>query len=80
MKNWDRWRRDCEASNAAVDQFSQACQLQYGHSYEAGWWSSTVKRLLMEIPRARRETEIRQILDQAKKMEAEHIVGRLMQE
>jgi hypothetical protein len=38
-----------------------------------------VKRLLMEVPRARRESEIRYLEDQIRKMEAQQIVAALIQ-
>ena len=80
IQDWDRWRRDRETSSSAVDQFSRACQLQNGFGYEAGWWSSTVKRLLMELPREKRNEEIRLLLAQAKDLEQQHLIQTLKKE
>ena len=82
VQNWDRWHQEKDAVSDAVDRFSRECS---GHkagnyAYEAGWWSSMVKRLLMEVPRAHREREIRYLEDQIQKMEAQRIVQTLMRE
>ena len=82
VQNWDRWHQEKDAVADVVDRFSRECS---GHNtgnyaYEAGWWSSMVKRLLMEVPRAHREREIRYLEDQIQKMEAQRIVQTLMRE
>ena len=81
VQNWDRWHKEKDAVSDAVDEFSRTCS---GHTagnyaYEAGWWSSMVKRLLMEVPRAQRESELRYLRDQSRQMEAQRIMRTLMQ-
>jgi len=80
VHDWDRWHREKDTVSDTVDAFSRACQINgnTNYAYEAGWWSSMVKRLLMEVPRAHREREIRYLEDQIKKMEAQRIVQTLM--
>ena len=80
VHDWDRWHREKDTVSDTVDRFSRACQTdgKTNYAYEAGWWSSMIKRLLMEVPRAHREREIRYLEDQIKKMEAQQIVTTLM--
>ena len=80
VQNWDRWHREKDAVSDVMDRFSQACQVNgnTNYAYEAGWWSSMTRRLLMEIPRAQRERELRSLEDQIKKMEAQQIVSALI--
>ena len=63
-----------------VDAFGRACQIdgKTNYAYEAGWWSSMTKRLLMEVPRAQRERELRSLEDQIRQMEAQRIMSTLM--
>ena len=80
VQNWDRWHEEKDAVSDTVDRFSRACQVNgnTNYAYEAGWWSSMTRRLLMEIPRAQRERELRSLEDQIKKMEAQQIMNTLM--
>ena len=80
VQNWDRWHQEKDTVSDTVDRFSRVCQIDgnTNYAYEAGWWSSMTKRLLMEIPRAQREREIRYLEDQIKKMEAQQIMTTLM--
>lgn len=79
-QNWDRWHREKDTVSDTVDRFSLACQIdgKTSYAYEAGWWSSMTKRLLMEIPRAQRARELRSLEDQIRQMEAQQIVTTLM--
>ena len=80
VQNWDRWHEEKDPVSDTVDRFSRVCQVNgnTNYAYEAGWWSSMVKRLLMEVPRAQREREIRYLEEQIRKMEAQQIVTTLM--
>ena len=80
VHDWDRWHQEKDTVSDTVDAFSRACQVNgnTNYAYEAGWWSSMTKRLLMEVPRAHREREIRYLEDQIRKMEAQQIVTTLM--
>ena len=82
VHDWNRWHEEKDTVSDTVDAFSRACQVgdKATYAYEAGWWSSMVKRLLMEVPRAHREREIRYLEEQIKKMEAQQIVSALMRE
>jgi hypothetical protein len=79
VQNWDRWHQEKDTVGDVVDRFSRTCSGSNApnYAYEAGWWSSMVKRLLMEVPRAQREREIRYLEDQIRKMEAQQIVSAL---
>ena len=81
-QNFNRWQQEQDQVSDVVDAFSQACSDNNArnYAYEAGWWSSTTKRLLMEVPRAYREREIQYLEDQIRKMEAQRIVQTLMRE
>ena len=70
------------ATQAAIDQFHQACQLstQHGWAYEAGWWQSAMARVLMQLPRSQREQELAGLARQAREMEAQVIVRNLSRE
>jgi len=80
VQNWDRWHKEKDAVSDVMDRFSQMCQVdgKTNYAYEAGWWSSMTRRLLMEIPRTQRERELRSLEDQIKKMEAQQIVSALI--
>ena len=82
VQNWDRWHQEKDAVSDTVDRFSRACQINgnTNYAYEAGWWSSMTKRLLMEVPRGQREREIRYLEDQTRKMEAQRIMKELSRE
>ena len=70
------------ATQAAIDQFHEACQLstQHGWAYEAGWWQSAMARVLMRLPRSQREQELAGLARQAREMEAQVIVRNLSRE
>jgi len=80
VQNWDRWHEEKDAVSDVMDRFSRVCQVNgnTNYAYEAGWWSSMTKRLLMEIPRAQRERELRSLEDQIRQMEARQIMTTLM--
>ena len=82
IHNWDRWHEEKDAVSDMVDRFSQACQIEgkTNYAYEAGWWSSMTKRLLMEVPRAQRDRELRSLEDQIRKMEAQQIMNALIRQ
>lgn len=78
IQDWDRWHRDRQATQDTIQRFSRACEASRGYAYEAGWLTSTLNRVLMDLPRARREEEIRMLADQTKMLEAEQIMSTLM--
>ena len=82
VQNWDRWHEEKDAVSDTVDRFSQACQIEgkTNYAYEAGWWGSMTKRLLMEVPRAQRDRELRSLEDQIRKMEAQQIMNVLIRQ
>jgi hypothetical protein len=70
------------ATQAAIDQFHEACQLstQHGWAYEAGWWQSAMARVLMALPRSQREQELAGLARQARDMEQQAILQNLSRE
>ena len=76
------YTEEYQATQAAIDQFHQACQLstQHGWAYEAGWWQSAMARVLMRLPRSQREQELAGLARQAREMEAQVIVRNLSRE
>ena len=76
------YTEEYQATQAVIDQFHQACQLstQHGWAYEAGWWQSAMARVLMQLPRGQRQTELEGLARQARDMEAQAIVQNLSRE
>ena len=76
------YTEEYQATQAAIDQFHEACQLstQHGWAYEAGWWQSAMARVLMRLPRSQREQELAGLARQAREMEAQQIVRNLSRE
>ena len=72
------------ATQAAINQFHQACDLGrdhgYGYAYEAGWWQSAMARVLMALPRSQREQELAVLARQARDMEQQAILQNLSRE
>ena len=68
------------ATQAAINQFHDACQLGHPHgwAYEAGWLQSAFARVLMALPRAEREAELASLRQQTHDIEAVHVVGALI--
>lgn len=81
VQNCNRWHQEQDLVSDAVDRFGRACSdgLATNYAYEAGWWSSMVKRLLMEVPRAQRERELRGLRDQVRQKQAQRIMQTLTQ-
>lgn len=69
------------ATQAAINQFHQACQLSHSHgwAYEAGWLQSALARVLMALPRKQREQELAGIVRHTREMEARVIVRSLIE-
>ena len=78
------YTEEYQATQAAINQFHQACDLGrdhgYGYAYEAGWWQSAMARVLMRLPRSQREQELTGLARQAREMEAQVIVRNLSRE
>ena len=74
------YTEEYEATQAAINQFHEACQLGHPHgwAYEAGWLQSAFARVLMALPRAQREAELASLRQQAHAIEAVHVVGALI--
>ena len=78
IQNWDRWRRESDHAQDTIRKFSHVCEQARGWAYEAGWLSSAYLRVIMCLPRAQREEELRMLADQTKALEAEMIMSQLM--
>ena len=78
IQNWDRWRQESDQAQDAIRKFSHVCEHARGWAYEAGWLSSAYLRVIMSLPRAQREEELRMLEDQTKTLEAEMIMSSLM--
>ena len=74
------YTEEYQATQAAINQFHEACQLGHPHgwAYEAGWLQSVLARVIMGLPRARREAELASLRQQARAIEAVHVVGALI--
>ena len=77
IQDWDRWRRESDQAQDAIRKFSHVCEQARGWAYEAGWLSSAYLRVIMSLPRAQREEELRMLADQTKILEAEQIIAEL---
>ena len=78
IQDWDRWHRESDQAQDAIRKFSRVCEQTRGWAYEAGWLSSAYLRVIMSLPRAQREEELRMLADQTKALEAEMIMSSLM--
>ena len=69
-----------QETQAAINEFHQACQLghQHGWAYEAGWLQSALARVIMALPRRQREEELAVLRQQAREIEAVHVVSTLV--
>jgi hypothetical protein len=78
------YTQEYAATQAAINQFHQACDLGrdhgYGYAYEAGWWQSAMARVLMALPRSQREQELAVLARQARDMEQQAILQNLSRE
>ena len=76
------YTEEYQATQAAINQFHQACDLGrdhgYGYAYEAGWWQSAMARALMALPRSQRDRELEFLRDKANQIEAEQVVRQLI--
>ena len=78
IQNWDRWHQESQRAQDTIRKFSLVCEQTRGWAYEAGWLSSAYLRVIMSLPRAQREEELRMLEDQTKTLEAEMIMSQLM--
>ena len=78
IQNWTRWHQESEQAHNTIREFSRITEQTRGYSYEAGWLSSAYLRVIMCLPRAQREEELRMLADQTKSLEAEMIMSQLM--
>ena len=76
------YTEEYEATQAAINQFHDACQLGHPHgwAYEAGWLQSALARVIMALPRAQREAELAALRRQVREIEAVHVVSNLVKE
>jgi hypothetical protein len=74
------YTQEYAATQAAINQFHEACQLSHGWAYEAGWWQSAMARVLMALPRSQREQELAVLARQARDMEQQAILQNLSRE
>lgn len=78
IQNWDRWHRESQQAQETLRRFSRVSEKIRGYAYEAGWLSSAYLRVIMSLPRAQREEELRLLEQQTRDLEAEMIVSALM--
>jgi hypothetical protein len=77
IQNWDRWLEESRTTGETLRRFSGVVEKTRGYAYEAGWLSSAYHRVLMSLPRAVREQELKLIEADIKRLEAEQIVSAL---
>jgi hypothetical protein len=77
IQNWDRWLEESKITAETLRRFSGVVEKNRGYAYEAGWLSSAYHRVLMSLPRAVREQELKLIEADIKRLEAEQIVSAL---
>ncbi len=79
IQNWHRWLEESRTTGETLRRFSGVVEKNRGYAYEAGWLSSAYHRVLMSLPRAVREQELKLIEAEIKRLEAEQIVANLKQ-
>lgn len=77
IQNWTRWHQESDQAQETLRRFSRASEKTRGYAYEAGWLSSAYLRMIMSLPRGRREQELRLLEQQTRDLEAEQVVAAL---
>ena len=77
IQNWDRWHQESRQAQDTIREFSRVAEKTHGYAYEAGWISSAYLRVIMCLPRAQREEELRILRDETQRLEQQQIIQTL---
>jgi len=77
VKNWDRWHQEKDQAHDILRRFTRTCEATHGYAWAAGWLTSAYLRVVMSLPRAQRERELKMLEDEVKRLEAQQIVSTL---
>lgn len=79
IQNWTRWHQESDQAHDIIREFSRVCEKSRGYAYEAGWLSSAYLRVIMCLPRAQREQELKFLEDETKRLKDERLIATLKQ-
>ena len=80
ISRWDRWHQESDQAQESMRQFTRTCEATNGYAWAAGWLSSAYLRMVMSLPRAQREEELKMLESETQRLEAQQIVTALMRE
>ena len=80
--NAKTYTQQYQETQAVINHFHEACQLGHPHgwAYEAGWLQGALARVIMALPRSQREAELASLRQQARQIEATHVLSILVKE
>jgi hypothetical protein len=78
ISRWDRWHQESDQAQESMRQFTRTCEATHGYAWAAGWLSSAYLRMVMSLPRAQRERELKMLEAETKRLEAQQIVAALV--
>ena len=79
QQRFNTYLDESQDTASVVEQFSKSCrQSEHGYAYEAGWWNSMVPRILMALPKTRRQEFLQELRTQSHKLDAENLVSVLI--
>jgi hypothetical protein len=79
ISRWDRWHQESDQAQESMRRFTRTCEATNGYAWAAGWLSSAYLRMVMSLPRAQREQELKMLEAETRRLEATQIVGALIQ-
>jgi hypothetical protein len=77
ISRWDRWHQENDRAQESLRQFTRGCEAVHGYAWSTGWLSSAYLRMVMSLPRAQREQELKMLEDETRRLEAVQIVSAL---
>ena len=77
ISRWDRWHQESDQAQESMRQFTRTCEATKGYAWAAGWLSSAYLRMVMSLPRAQRERELKMLAAETQRLEAQQIVAAL---
>ena len=77
ISRWDRWHQESDQAQESMRQFTRTCEATNGYAWAAGWLSSAYLRMVMSLPRAQRERELKMLAAETQRLEAQQIVAAL---
>lgn len=77
IQNWTRWHQESDQAQATIRKFSEVSVKSFSYAYTSGWLSSAYLRVIMSLPRAQREEELRMMREETQRLEQQQIIQTL---